>query len=113
MSYAALAEQGRQMAQQYGYRPRPIKPARKAIRTRKSTGTPRPAQTATEGKYALLCATILETLERTGKMQKADIPARCFPCAGQSHHEFLQATKLLKNKIQYDGHAPFGYWRLK
>ena len=112
MSYAALAEQGTYVAAQYGVRLRPAVKAKPTAK-RKSTSTPRPAQTSTEGKYAKLCATILEMLRRTGKLQKNDMPMTCFTSAEQSQHEFARATILLKGKISYVGHAPLGHWRMK
>ena len=86
---------------------------KKPVVKRKSRGTRPPVQTATDGKYAPLCATILAAIERAGKVQKNDIPASCFTCAKQAQQEFSRATKLLNSKIRYNGQAPLGHWRMK
>ena len=99
MSYAALAEQGRQMAQQYGCRPR------KSARV-KPPAKPKPPPTMTP-RYVELCAAIVSELTRLGKAQREDMRIEC------SEHAFSYACRMMKDKVHYVGRPPMGHWRLK
>lgn len=102
MSFAALAQQGIQMASQYGYRPHATSDAPTSPVAVKPKALPPMTQ-----KYVELCAVILKEITRQGKTNRSEIPVNC------THHEFKCATGYLKDQIMYVGHAPAGGWRLR
>jgi hypothetical protein len=58
-------------------------------------------------RYAELCKVILREVKRQVRAQRGDIPVDC------SHYEFKKTTGLLSDKIRFDGHAPYGFWRMR
>ena len=102
MSFAALAQQGVEMANQLGYRPRATSDAPTSPVAAKPKALPEMTP-----KYAELCKVILNAITRRGEANRSDIPVVC------THHEFKAATGYLKDQIVYVGHAPAGGWRLR
>ena len=102
MSFASLAESVKEMAGQYGYRPRIKGDAAPVVRKRTAPLKPRYDVAKCEARQAA----ILAAVTRLKQAQKTDFPV----C---THNEMVRAIKLLNGKIVYVGHAPQGYWRLK